>query len=180
MPDEKTFTINVNHEIDRYFDASSISGEELPRIIILMGAPACGKTTLRKQIYATGCVLVDAAEIFLSVSRGRSFPFPSAFEEALQLIGGLVARRAIFERRHIVTEVIGADAEALESLIKAMKAIGYRIDLQLVTCDREEAQRRNLHREPDNISCYYAEPYQRRWLHEAAVATLNKDSEEPG
>ena len=146
-------------------------GEE-PRIVILMGGSAAGKTTLRKRRFATGYVLVDAAEIFLSLSRGEFFPFPDAFDEPMNIIGGLVACRATSERRHIVTELIGADYEPTKALVGAMRAIGYIVSAETVTCDLEEARRRNLARGDDSISCYYAEPYQRRWLIEAAHAAL--------
>lgn len=91
----------------------------------------------------------------------------------MQIIGSLVARRSISERRHIVIELIGADFDPTKALIDAMQELGYRIDVQATTCDIEEAQRRNLSRGDNNISCYYAEPYQRGWLHAAAMATVN-------
>jgi hypothetical protein len=137
-----------------------------------LGGPAGGKTTIRKQKYSTGYVLVDSAEIFLSLSRGYFFPFPDAFEEPMQMIGSLVADRAVSERRHIVTEIIGSDFEPTKALIDAMRAIGYQVDIQAITCDIEEAQRRNLSRGDDCISAYFAEPYQRAWLQEAAVSEL--------
>jgi hypothetical protein len=168
MPNERTFQWDLSAEIDRYFDASSVPHDEPPRIVIFMGGPAAGKTTLRRQHCATGYVLVDAAEIFLSLSRGEFFPFPEAFEEPLELVGQMVARRAVAERRHIVTELIGADLDATNALLEAMNAIGYEISAEFINCDVEEAMRRNLARGDDNISCYYAEPFQRRWLLEAA------------
>jgi hypothetical protein len=91
----------------------------------------------------------------------------------LNIIGPLIARRAISERRHIVTEHIGSDLEPIKALVDAMHAIGYRSDGQVVTCDIDEALRRNRSRGDDNISAYYAEPYHGTWLHEAAIAALN-------
>ena len=176
MPNERTFQWDLGAEIDRYFDASSMPSGEPPRIVILMGGPASGKTTFRKQRYSTGYVLVDAAEIFLSLSRGEYFPFPEAFEEPMGLIGRRVAQRAVAERRHIVTELIGSDFEATTELLEAMRTIGYEVSAEFINCDVEEAMRRNLARGDDNISCYYAEPYQRRWLLEAANACLHPDN----
>ena len=160
---------NIDEEVGHYFDDSSITHGATPRIVILMGGPCSGKTTFRKQQYSTGFVLVDAAEIFLSLSRGKFFPFPDALEGPMQMIGDLIARRAVSEKRHIVTELIGADSNPMNALISAMEAIGYRVEVQVLTCDMDEAVRRNLNRGADNVSCYYAEPYQRRWLYEAAT-----------
>lgn len=175
MPNERIYQLDVGAEIDRFFDNSSQTHGEVPRIVIIMGGPAAGKTTIRKQRFSTGHVLVDAAEIFLNLCKGEFFPFPEAFEQPMDIIGSMVARRAIYERRHIVTEFIGADYEPTKELIEAMIAAGYSVSLEAVTCDIEEAQRRNVSRGDDNVSCYYAEPYQRRWLLEAATAVMNPE-----
>jgi len=164
------FQIDVEAEVDRYFDDSSVPRGDGPRIVMLMGGVAVGKTTIRKQRFARGYVLVDAAEIFLSLSRGEVFTFPEAFEQEMNVIGGRVARRAISERRNIVTELIGADYEATKQLIDAMLAVGYLVSVEEISCDIGESARRNLSRGEDNISCYYAEGYQRRWLLDAAHA----------
>lgn len=170
MPDERITVFDVNAEVGRYFDESSVPQGEKPQLILVTGGIAAGKTTIRRQQFSTGYVLVDAAEIFLSLSRGGYFPFPEAFEKPMNIIGGLVADRAVSERRHIVTELIGSDAEATSELLDAILAVGYEISIQAIACDIDEALRRNEHRGQDDISCYYAEPYQRRWLLEAARA----------
>jgi hypothetical protein len=116
--------------------------------------------------------VVDAGEIFLNLCGGEIYPFPDSFEDAINIVGSLVARRAISERRNIVVEIIGADYEAAQELIDAMETIGYFVSVHCVTLDIEEAQRRNLERDEDNISCYYSEPYQQRWLLEAVSQVL--------
>jgi hypothetical protein len=42
----------------------------------------------------------------------------------MDLIGRLVAHRALSERRNIVTEIIGAEVERTQQLIEALKSIG--------------------------------------------------------
>ena len=175
MPTERVFQFDVGAEIDRYFDGSSQSNGAEPRIVILMGGVASGKTTIRKERFSSGYVLVDAAEVFLGLSRGEYFDFPGPFEKLLGIAGPLIARRAIDEKRHIVTELIGAEFEPTKTLIEAMRAIGYRVEMQSITCDIEEAQRRNLSRGDDNVSAYYAEHYQRAWLHDEAIAALSSE-----
>jgi hypothetical protein len=160
--------IDFDTEVDSFFEDSSLSGDETPRLVIVMGGPASGKTTHRKERYATGYVLVDAAEVFLRLAKGRYLDFPDALEQEMEFVGSRVAARAVTERRHIVTELIGADYAATVELIEAMRAIGYQICVEGINCEVEEAQRRNLARGEDNISCYYAEPFQRRWLLDGA------------
>jgi hypothetical protein len=176
--EERVFKFDIRHEIDRYFDDSSLAREEAPRIVLIAGGPAAGKTWFRKEKFARGYVVVDAAEIFLSLSRGEFFPFPGPFWEPLDLVGGLVARRAIRERRHIVTELIGAEYEPLEQLIEAMLAIGYAVSGTHITSPLDLAMQRNLDRANDNISAYYTESFQRRWLVEAASDALNPGNDD--
>jgi hypothetical protein len=88
------------------------------------------------------------------------------------LIGGLIAERAIKERRHIVTELIGAEFEPVKALIDSMKAIGYKVEIVGISCELEESIRRSENRGDDNISAYYAERFQRQWLRDAAVRSL--------
>ena len=133
-----------------------------------MGGVAVGKTTVRKQKYVTGYVVVDSVEIFLSLCRGEYFDFPGPFEELMEIVGSLVAKRAVTERRNIVTEIIGSDYESTMELIETMKSAGYLVHAEAIKCDLEESVTRNLNRDRDCVSAYYAEQYQRKWLVDAA------------
>ena len=171
MPEPLHFDLIA--EAERYFDDTSrTASDQRPRLVVLMGAPATGKTSIRKQRYSTGYVVVDAAEIFLSLSRGGDYPFPKAFLEPMESIGASVAKRAVFQLRNIVVELIGAQFEPVKELLDAMYALGYEIDVQLITCDLPEAIKRNASRGPDCISAHYAERFQRAWLVKAASEAL--------
>ena len=169
MGEEKVFYFNVTEEVEKYFDGSSIPGSDSPKFVLLCGGVCSGKTTVRKQKYSHGYVLIDAAEIFLSLSRGEYYDFGAAFEEPLELIGSYVAWRAVSERRNIVTEMICGSQENIKAVFEAMRSIGYKIDIVYVQCEMEEAMRRNLKRSDDNISAYYTEPYHQRWILKAAA-----------
>ena len=169
----KVFSFDLNAEVDRYFDESSIPKKGPPEMVVLLGGVASGKTTLRRERYSAGYVLVDAADIFISLSRGGYYDFPDAFLEPMDLMGRLIANRAISERRNIVTEIIGSDFDETTELIEAIRSAGYKIQAVGVTCDVEEAMKRNLSRGDDNISSYYAEPFQRQWLIDAAQGAAN-------
>jgi uncharacterized protein (DUF736 family) len=168
MKTHRYIKIDVDAEVENYFDESSENHGEAPDFAIVMGGPAVGKTTLRKQNFSKGYVLVDAADIFIRLSKGQSLDFPEDLEEPMEIVGTMIAGRAVADRRNIVTELIGADYDATVELIEAMRSIGYKISVNGVNCDVEEAQRRNMARGDDNISCYFAEEFQRKWLVAAA------------
>ena len=168
MTEENAVKFDINEEVNRYIDDSSIVGAGQPEIVIIMGAVAVGKTTLRKQNFAAGYVVVDSVEIFLSLCRGEYFDFPGPFEQLMEIVGSLVAKRAITERRNIVTEIVGSDYEPTKELIDAMNSVGYSVNGQMIECDLEESMRRNLNRDGDCVSAHYAEEFQRKWLVEAA------------
>jgi hypothetical protein len=167
MSGERIIQFDLGAEINKYFDNSSIPASGSPEFVLLCGGPCGGKTTMRKQQYSKGYVLIDAAEIFLSLSNGEYYDFPSIFEEPLELIGSLIARQAIKERRNIVTEIIGATKEMVFPIIDAMLSIGYKTNPVYVHCELEESWKRNVERGNDNISAYYTEPYHKRWILEA-------------
>jgi hypothetical protein len=167
---EGTFQIDVGQEADRYFDDSSKSNAGTPKLVLVMGGVAAGKTTLRKAKFSNGFVLVDAGDIFIRLSRGGYFDFPGHLEAPMHAVGALVAARAVKERRNIVTEIIGSDSGRTLTLIETMKAAGYKVESHGVTCEISVAMERNKNRSDDNISAYFSEPFNERWLIEAARA----------
>jgi len=138
-----------------------------PVIVIIMGPICAGKTTLRRQKYASGHVLVDAAQLFIDLG-GIELAFPSSLLEPMQAVGAEVARRAVAGRMSIVTEVVGSEFGRVVTLIDALKGAGYKVEVVGLTADLEACMERNANRAQDNISAYYAEPFQTRWLVEAA------------
>jgi hypothetical protein len=134
---KKKIGIEIGAEVDRFFDDSSINAGKQPTFTIIMGGVCVGKTKLRKEKYRRGHVLIDAAEIFLK------------------------------EKRNIVTEIIGANADKLLILINAIESTGYEVDLIAMTGDISETWRRNINRGVKNISAYYCEPYHMKWILQA-------------
>ena len=159
--------MDVRAEVDRFFDKSSLTDDGQPVAVVISGDVAAGKTTLRKHKYAKGYVLIDAVDIFLSLCRGEYVDFPGPLEEPMDRIGRLVAARAVSERRNIVTEIVGMEREPTMQLIESLRSAGYLVHGEVVTGDLDEELRRNELRGDDDISSYYAEPYQRAWIIDA-------------
>jgi hypothetical protein len=95
MNNSQDYSIDLNVEVERLFDASSIPSGGAPRFVLIMGPIAAGKTTIRKSKFGRGYVLIDAADIFLNLCRGGDNPFPDVFEEPMCEIGRRVGDQAI-------------------------------------------------------------------------------------
>jgi hypothetical protein len=137
-----------------------------PKLALVIGPVCSGKTTMRREQFADAYVVVDAAQLFIDLG-GRKLDFPSVLEQAMEYIGSEVARRAVLQRMNIVTELLGADFEPVKELIDAMTAVGYSVEIVAVTADLQTCIDREATRTEDNISSYYAERYQRKWLIDA-------------
>jgi hypothetical protein len=169
MTSPRIFEFNLPAEIERLFHDASAAGNP-PKAVILMGAVATGKTTLRKQQYSSGYVLIDAGEIFLSLSRGEFLPFHGPLELAMEAVGRGVTVRALSERHNIVTEIIGGNQQLLDQLITSLQNLGYRVQIAQLTCTPEEAVNRNLTRRlEESISAHYSEPFHSRWISETSA-----------
>lgn len=155
--------VDIDAATDRFFDAKSVAAAQ-PAIVILVGGICSGKTTFRREQYPDGFVVLDAAEIFRLLYPDEEYVFSEEFDDLINLVGNVVAARAIKERRNIVTEMIGADSDAMMSVIDGMKQAGYKVDAVLVDCDRELAWERHERRNDDSLSAYYTESYHQRWL----------------
>ena len=164
--------IDITDIIDGFFaDPSSLSSGSAPRFVLIQGCPSSGKTYLRRQQYTNGFVVLDAADIFLKFPDAPDLPFPGPYAEPLEVIGVLVAKRAIQERRNIVTEMIGtvedSDPILINALMHGMKNLGYPVDVAFVHADLDVCLERNNNRGKEEISSYYTERFHRKWLLDA-------------
>jgi hypothetical protein len=169
MQNEQILQVDIFAQVDKYFDDSSLANGEQPRIVFIIGPPAAGKTTIRKQKFSSGYVLVDAADVFLNLCRDKFYEFPGPFVDFLNVIGPQIVFRAISENRNIVTELIGADFEKTKALIETMRTVGYYPEVIGITCDIEEAHHRNANRSEKNISAFFTQHYQHSWLDQVAT-----------
>ena len=65
-------------EVERFFDPSSLpAAGEPPQFTLLLGPPATGKTRHRHEHFAHAWVVLDAADIFVSLVQGDVIDFPA-------------------------------------------------------------------------------------------------------
>ena len=157
--------------IDDYLTLGTVAADGMqPSFVLIAGPVAAGKTQHRIAEYSTAHVVLDAAALFLSLAPGQVLDFPGLLEERLETVGLALAGRAIEDRRNIVTEITGMDADAMSQLVDAMTSVGYRTVVKYINCDVDVALQRNRSRGENDISAYYAEPFNLRWLTNAALS----------
>ena len=152
---------------DRYLGTRGLNSDATPEALLVVGPPASGKTRWRRE-HAADHVALDAGDLFWSLGAAVDDDFPGTFKEALQRIGSLVAATALRARRHVVVELLGDDGSPVEAVVSSLKRAGYRTRMVVISCDVEEAIRRNEARGADNISCHFAERFHGRWILAAA------------
>ena len=153
---------DIDAEVNRFFNDDSRT-EGQPEFVWIQGGVCAGKTTLRRESYSSGFVVLDAAEIFLSLSRGKYYDFPDAFLEPMNEIGHRVAFKALRERRNLVTETLPVQID-VDAISNAMEQMDYHLNLVWVDCDPEVAWQRNLDRTNDNISAAFTQAFHESWL----------------
>lgn len=146
-----------------------------PEFIIIMGGVCSGKTILRKNKYSNGFANIDAGEIFIELSKGEYYEFPSHLEGKMNQIGIEKMRESILGKKNIVIEIIGAEYESVKELIELAEKIGYSCKVDFLECDMDEAWQRNIDRGNDNISAHFCEPYHLVWFRQVAIEHLNPD-----
>ena len=162
--------LTIDEVLKTWFKYDCRSSE--PEFVLILGNVG-GKTRLRHERYAESHVNVDAGDIFRRLTGDRIFDFPGEHRAIINMVGRMIAEVAISEKFNLVTELHHPGYPALKALSDAMLGIGYKLQVNIIELDFEEAQRRNLARGPHNISAYYTDEFHVRWLMDA-VARENK------
>jgi len=179
--DGRVADLSIEEAVERVFTAvgcdTRAANATEPRFVLVTGTPASGKTRLRHEKYRTGYVAVDAGDIFRLIPNCETLDFPGEHAWFIDAVGGRVARRALAERRDVVTEVFATDNnEPLIEVIESMKALGYHTELVGIRADLERSIEWNEARGLSNVSSYFTNPFNVRWLKEAARAEAGLSS----
>jgi len=158
--------ININEQISRYFSDDSIKTSDKPKFALLIGGVASGKTTMRKQRFNTGYVVIDAGDIINNLME-KGLNEWKDIKPLLDTIGRQVTQRAINENRNLVTEMTSDPKNNVEELIDSMDGCGYKTELVSVECNPEIAKERDKNRSDDNFSSVGTQKYHCDWLRSA-------------
>ncbi|MGH8130613.1 MAG: zeta toxin family protein [Steroidobacteraceae bacterium] len=161
--------LTLDEVLEHWFRYDNRSSK--PEFALITGTGVCGKTRLRHEQFAKSHVNVDAGDIFRRLEGDRILDFPGEHREIIDKVGRVIAKTAISGKLNIVTEVHHLELDSHRALIDAMTGAGYKVNVVVLECEWEEAQRRNLARGPHNISAYYTDEFNVKWLVAAAKIT---------
>lgn len=147
--------------------------DERPTLFIVSGGICSGKSTHIANEYPSNYLHIDAGDLFIGLSEGEYYDFPSELEEPLNEFGFELFKMGIRTKRDIVIEVVGSDIAIMEQFFDLAKSIKYRVKIDHITCDIETAKHRNNNRGDDSISSYYTEQFHLNWFRQAVVEYLS-------
>jgi hypothetical protein len=145
-----------------------------PIFAIIAGGVCSGKTYIRKAEYSDNYVSVDAGDIFIELSIGEYYDFPSHLEDVMNRIGLEQLKEAIKTKQNIVIEIIGSEEDSVLSIIKLIELISYEINYVFVDCELDVTVKRNENRSENNISAYFTEKYHYKWIEQIVNEFLNE------
>lgn len=141
----------VGNVIDNYLQKGE--QDNPPKFIAITGPIASGKTTIRKEKYPTGYVLIDSGELFDAFAEG------SEKRPDYMMVAGIeLVKRSITEKRNIIIEITADTTdkgEKLKQITDKMTALGYKAEIEFIYCDAEECQKRNV-KGRGNVSSFYS------------------------
>ena len=147
--------------------------DDRPTLFIVSGGVCSGKSTHIANEYPSNYLHIDAGDLFIGLSEGKYYEFPSELEEPLNEFGLGLFRMGIKAKRDIVVEVMGSDKALMEQFIELARSIKYKVKVDHLTCDVETAKHRNDNRGEDSISSYFTEQFHLNWFKQAVVEYLS-------
>lgn len=136
--------------------------EEKPKFVVLGGPIGVGKTTIRREKYSEGYVMIDSEDAFQAVKKFENDPEQTHLY--LQVLGMELVARAIAERRNIIIEVLLDTVDPIQAIIEKMKGVGYDVQVVAIQNDVETSWQNNLKRGKDNVSALYTQELTMSWF----------------
>ena len=96
-----------------------------PILILILGSVAVGKTTFRRQKIFADYTHIDAGDIFIELSKGEYYDFPSHLEEEMIAIGRKLMEESIKKQQNIVLELQGSSYDSVKEVIDLADKLGY-------------------------------------------------------
>jgi predicted kinase len=150
----------INRIINDFIPKTTTKNEA----IVLVGPICSGKTSYRKQEIKNTHIVLDAAEIYLKLNDNSAGGFGEHLTEELNFTGSELVKKIIANRYSFVFEIMPDQHKNLVIIINELKRLGYKTIGIKFDSTEEEAIKRNIKRDQNNISSYFTENFHIAWL----------------
>ena len=112
--------------------SDNITRQEQPELLVLVGPPASGKSTIKKQLHFNNAVNIDVDEIQIQTT--NDFGNPSVFKVVkdypifIQIIG----KMAVTNRYNMILDTTGKMKAPIKYVIQLAKLNGYKVTMAFV------------------------------------------------
>lgn len=125
-----------------------VPDDEKPIAVLMMGAPASGKSTLAKRIPEARFVRVDPDGIkeklpeYHEAMAGNAKNAAAMVHEESSHLAKQIREEAISGRKNLLVDGTGKNAETYGALIKRLQGEGYHVRVMMAHLDKDEGMRR--------------------------------------
>ena len=133
----------IEHIYDR-LKSERITHVDEPKLLVLIGPPASGKSTVKKQLHFNNCINIDLDEISIIVK--ETFDKAFIINDYATFIQILI-KKAIGDRYNVILDSTGRMVSPIKYVVRKSKAANYKIIFAFVWSSlktvRERAKFRN-------------------------------------
>lgn len=120
---------------------------EVPRLVMIIGMPAAGKTGVLRDVIPPGnFTAIDADDIKQRLPEYNGANAGAVHEESSYIAEKIILARAYVERRHVLLDSVGKNPKKLLTLARNAKRLGYHVELYHVTIPPLRAAERAIER----------------------------------
>jgi len=119
-------TIEFIDHIYNRLKSEHISPVRDPKVLILIGPPASGKSTVKKQLHFSNCINVDLDEIKIIATeafQNKAFPIINDFSTIIQIM----VKKAINDSYNIILDSTGKMVSPIKYVVKKAHEASYKI-----------------------------------------------------
>jgi len=131
--------------------SSPITAQERPELLVLVGPPASGKSTVKKQLEFTNAVNIDVDEFQIQTT--KDFGNPSTFKviKDYPIFIQIMSKKAVMNRYNMILDTTGKMKSQIKYVIHLAKRNGYKITMAFVYSTESKCEERVMIRKDADI-----------------------------
>ena len=139
-------TEDYTESIFRMLSSEHITRQERPELLILVGPPASGKSTIKKQLELNNAVNIDIDEIQIKTT--EDFGNPSTFKviKDYPTFIQIISKKAVQNRYNMILDTTGKMKKPIKYVIHLAKENGYKITMAFVYSTKSKCEERVMAR----------------------------------